>query len=184
MGARDPPRLVRRRQTQRHSALATAPGRRVLRGGVARNCRNCAIGELRHQQCRGRRGLRIANSELQTERVPGGSGAPVASCSLRPFRAFYTVIESRVELPRDTQTLLNAAHKSSDAAREAGSSQASPAEAERHGSRSDKGMACCDISHARANGNRAYATAPARIKVHLSAFSWSSRLRGRGSQKS
>jgi hypothetical protein len=110
--------------------------------------------------------------------------APVASCSLRPFRAFYTVIESRVELPRDTQTLLNASHKSSDAAREAGSSQASPAEAERHGSRSDKGMACCDISHARANGNRAYATAPARIKVHLSAFSWSSRLRGRGSQKS
>jgi hypothetical protein len=108
----------------------------------------------------------------------------VASCSLRPFRAFYTVIESRVELPRDTQTLLNASHKSSDAAREAGSSQASPAEAERHGSRSDKGMACCDISHARANGNRAYATAPARIKVHLSAFSWSSRLRGRGSQKS
>ena len=107
-------------------------------------------------------------------------GAPVVSCSLRPFRAFYT----RVELPRDTQTLLNASHKSSDAAREAGSSQASPAEAERHGSRSDKGMACCDISHARANGNRAYATAPARIKVHLSAFSWSSRLRGRGSQKS
>lgn len=111
-------------------------------------------------------------------------GPPVASCSLRPFRAFYTVIESRVELPRDTQTLLNASHKSSDAAWEAGSSQASPAEAERHGSRSDKGMACCDISHARANGNRAYATAPARIKVHLSAFSWSSRLRGRGSQKS
>lgn len=32
-----------------HSALATAPGRRVLRGGVARNCRNGAIGELRHQ---------------------------------------------------------------------------------------------------------------------------------------
>lgn len=63
----------------------------------------------------------------------------MASCSLRPFRAFYTVIESRVELPRDTQTLLNASHKSSDAAWEAGSSQASPAEAERHGSRSDKG---------------------------------------------
>jgi hypothetical protein len=54
-GRRRPPvtRLVRgRRQTQRHSALATAPGRRVLRGGVARNCRNGAIGELRHQQCR------------------------------------------------------------------------------------------------------------------------------------
>ena len=125
---------------------------------------------------------RIRNSNWRIARREWRSR--VASCSLRPFRAFYTVIESRVELPRDTQTLLNASHKSSDAAREAGSSQASPAEAERHGSRSDKGMVCCDISHARANGIRAYATAPARIKVHLSAFSWSSRLRGRGSQKS
>lgn len=170
----------------------------MLRGGVARNCRNGAIGELRHQCGPARMntnslfGIAALRSLTWTRRprdprAAGGVpefGPPVASCSLRPFRAFYTVIESRVELPRDTQTLLNASHKSSDAAREAGSSQASPAEAERHGSRSDKGMACCDISHARANGNRAYATAPARIKVHLSAFSWSSRLRGRGSQKS
>ena len=103
-----------------------------------------------------------------------------------PFRAFYTVLESRVEFPRDT-------HRHSSTRARAHNEYAG-AERERLRNRrrttsrtgrprADKGMVCCGISHARANGNHAYATAPARIKVHLSAFSWSSRLRGRGSQK-
>ena len=115
--------LVRaRRQPQRHSALATAPGRRVLRGGVARNsnCRNGAIGELRHQcgparmntnslfgTCRVTRSAYVPPAARPGARPEFGApeSCPVASCSLRPFRAFYTVVESRVELPRDTQTL-------------------------------------------------------------------------------
>ena len=120
----------------------------------------------------------------------GRAGYRAATVVRSPFRAFYTVLESRVEFPRDTHrhssTRARAINEYAGAERERLRNRRN--DEPHRSSRADKGMVCCGISHARANGHHAYAaTMPLpcrRSRAHQSAsFSWSSRLRGRGSQK-